>query len=335
MNTKSSRRRQDVEKKDSERGASSVSRSMSARLKSYAAHHKEALNATFLRVSDDKVQTFLTALVVAIALSLPALLLVGLKNIQALGEQWDTEPKITLYLHARAKRDAISGFERELAADVRVASFRYIDADQALAEFETFAGFGDALKGLSHNPLPSSIEITVVPSHQGTAQQAQLAEEWQKHALVEEASVDLAWVQRFLAITQFLSQAVWMLALLLAIGAILAIGNTIRLIIESRKDEIIITKLVGGTDAFVKRPLIYTGALYGLSGALVAAILVWLVLAFSSAAVAAVAESYGSSFSLRGLSPQQTLQLLVAGTLIGWLGALLATNRHIRKIEPV
>jgi len=320
--------------KEHSRGASSVSLGMVSRFRSYFVHHREALNATFLRISDERLQTFLTSLVVAIALSLPALLLVGLQNIKSLGEQWDTEPKLTLYINARAKPKSIENLKIKLESDQRVKSVRFISAEQALEEFQTFAGYGDALAGLSMNPLPASIEVKLAPLFRGAEQQSLAAKEWEASAIVDEASVDLLWVQRFLAITEFLSKVVWMLAVLLAVGAILAIGNTIRLIIENRRDEILITKLVGGTDAFVKRPLIYTGALYGLIGAALAASLVWLVLALSTGAVAAMAESYSSSFSLEGLRAWQTIQLLGCGTFIGWLGAILATNQHIRKIEP-
>ena len=324
----------DLQAKDTARGASSMSRSVSDRLQSYVVHHREALNATFLRISDDKLQTCLTALVVAIALSLPALLLVGLQNVQALGEQWDTEPKLTLYLNGRAKPEAIERLQERLASDERVSELRFISTDDALAEFETFAGFGDALAGLSSNPLPPSFELKLVEDLRSPEQQASVAAELEQEAIVSEAAVDLLWVQRFLAITELLSKVVWTLAIMLAVGALLAIGNTIRLMIENRKDEILVVKLVGGTDAFVKRPLIYTGALYGLIGALLAIVLIALVLAVSASAVSEVAESYGSSFSLRGLNAIQTLQLLASGTLIGFLGAVLATNRHIRKIEP-
>ena len=320
--------------KDGLRGASSVSRSFSDRMSAYLLHHREALNATLLRISDDRLQTCLTAMVVAIALSLPALLLVGLQNLQSLGEQWDTEPKLTLYLNERAKPEAIDRLQSRLSSDQRVGELRFISAEQALEEFESFAGFGDALAGLSNNPLPASIEIKLTSAFRSPEQQASAAEEWEAEAIVEETGVDLLWVQRFLAITALLSKAVWTLAIMLAFGAVLAIGNTIRLIIENRKEEILVVKLVGGTDAFVKRPLIYAGALYGLIGAVLSAILVWLILALSAIPVTAVAESYSSSFHLKGLSPAQTLQLLSAGTLIGCLGALLATNRHIRKIEP-
>lgn len=320
--------------KEKPRGASVSSRKLADRLNSYFVHHREALNATFLRISDDKLQTFFTALVVAVALSLPGLLLVGLQNIQSLGEQWDSEPKLTLYLNGRAKPEAIERFQKKLESDQRVASVRFISAEQALQEFETFAGFGDALSGLSSNPLPASFEVELSESYRDTATQSQAAQEWQEEAIVDEAAVDLLWVQRFLVITTLLAKVVWMLAIILAVGAVLAIGNTIRLIIENRKDEILVVKLVGGTDAFVKRPLIYTGAIYGLIGALLAALLVWLVLGLSAGAVASVAESYQSSFELQGLSPAQTLILLASGTVIGWFGAMLASHRHIRKIEP-
>jgi len=322
------------EQSSSKTGASAVSSSISGRLRAYFTHHQDAMRATFIRISDDKLQTALTVLVVAIALSLPALLIVGLKNVQSLGERWDTEPKLTIYINARAKQQAIDGLLTDLQSDASVLNARFISSEQALLEFETFAGFGDALAGLASNPLPPAIEITLTNALQSPQAQAEFASNMQNLPIVDEASIDLEWVQRFLSITELISKVVWVIASMLAFGTILVIGNTVRLIIENRKDEIIVTKLVGGTDAFVQRPLIYTGAIYGLLGATLAVIFVWLALALSSGAIQRVAESYGAEFDLYRLGALQTLQILGVGTVIGWLGAMLASNRHLRQIEP-
>lgn len=315
-------------------GASTAKRSIGDRLNSYFAHHRASFRATFVRLSEAKIQTAMTSLVVAITLALPALLLIVLGNMQQLGKSWDAEPKLTLYVNERAKQAAIEGLISDLEDDLRVASLVYISADKALAEFEALSGFGAVLSGLESNPLPAAIEISLSPTYQNVTAQKSLAAEWQAHALIEQAVVDLQWVQRFIAITELARKLVVFLAMLLAVGALLAIGNTIRLIIENRKEEIVVIKLVGGTNGFVRRPLLYTGGAYGFIGAMLAIVLVNVVLIVAEPGVDALAQSYQSEFELRGLGFMPTLQLLLAGTLVGWLGAVFAVGRHLADIEP-
>ncbi|WP_096085579.1 permease-like cell division protein FtsX [Agaribacterium haliotis] len=315
-------------------GASLAKRSLADNFSAWLAHHKYSFRSTLARLVADKAQTLLTSLVVAIALALPALLFLALLNLQQLGHSWDTEPKLTLYLHERASEVAIDKLLVKLRGDARIAELRYIDADTALREFEALSGFGSVLEGLEQNPLPAAVELSPAYGFQSAEAQRLLAQELAVLPLVAEADIDLAWVQRFLAITELLRQVVWFLALLLALGALLAIGNTVRLIIENRKDEIVIIKLVGGTNGFVRRPLLYTGGLYGFFGALLALLLLVLVSLLSAAKVESIAQAYNSSFSLQGLSLVQVLQLLGLGTALGWLGAVIAVGRHLSKIEP-
>ncbi len=315
-------------------GASTNKRSVRDRLDSYFQHHRSSYQAAFDRVCAQPAQTVLTSAVVAIALSLPAILILVLFNFQQLGERWDTNPKLTLYLHQRASDQAVDVLRKKLDNDLRVKRTVYISAGDALAEFELASGFGSALSGLEQNPLPSAIEVELQPDYLAPQIQREIASEFQKEAVVEEAGVDLQWVQRFIAITGLVRQVVFFLAGLLVFGALLAIGNTIRLVIENRKEEIVVIKLVGGTNGFVRRPLLYSGGLYGLIGGLLACVIVMVGFEMLAASVRGIAESYQSDFRMRGLSPFDALVMLVSGTLIGWLGAQVAVGRHLAKIEP-
>jgi cell division transport system permease protein len=146
--------------------------------------------------------------------------------------------------------------------------------------------------------------------------------------------VDLGWLQRLNAMTDLLARAVWALAILLAAAVVLVIGNTVRLSIESRRDEILVAKLVGGTDSFVRRPFLYTGAWFGLGGGVVALILLQLSLWWLSGPVERLAGLYRSDFSLNGLSLDGGFALIIAAMLLGWLGAWVAVKRHLDDIEP-
>lgn len=316
------------------RGAHSYRRGFSHQVRSYFGHHRASLLASLRRLKENSGQTLMSSSVVAVALALPALLFVALDNLESLGERWDTEPKMSLYLHPRAQTAAIDSFMTVLRSDPRVASLHFISAEEALDEFQRLSGFGAALSGLASNPLPSVIELTFVDDAMSGAAQAKLVEELQREVLVEEASVDLAWVERFLAITALASNVVLLLALLLGVGALIAVGNTVRLIIENRKDEIIIVKLVGGTNGFVRRPLLYAGVVYGFVGGVLAWLIVSIGLVILGQATADISIAYASDFQLQGLGVKQTLGLFAVGALLGWFGAWLAVGRHLSEIEP-
>ena len=324
---------ENVKKRESS-GATASKRGILAGLKSYVTHHRESYAATIGRLIDDKAQTLTTSLVVAVALALPAFLMVALANLEQLGESWDTEPKLSLYLNDRAKPAAVERLLEQLQADARVDELRYISADDALKEFEAFSGFGLVLQGLDTNPLPASIELSLTLDAQSVSSQKALADQWANNALVDDVAIDLLWVERFLALTSLARTIAMFLAGLLGVGALLAIGNTVRLIIENRKEEIVVVKLVGGTDGFVRRPLLYTGAAYGCLGAVLAVMLVQGVLLGLSSSAEGLASSYQSVFRLTGLGFDGAVRLVLIGAAVGWLGALLAVQRHLGAIEP-
>jgi len=151
---------------------------------------------------------------------------------------------------------------------------------------------------------------------------------------VEKAELDLQWVKRLYTMTQILQRAVWVLSGFLALAVLLVIGNTIRLAIESRRNEILVVKLVGGTDSFVRRPFLYTGMWYGLGGGLIAYILIEVTLWWLNSPIQRLAELYYSSFKLNGLGFLTFLFLLLLSMLLGWSGAWLAVHRHLGDIEP-
>lgn len=321
-------------KKRESSGATSAKRGFVSAVKSYLTHHRESYSATIGRLINDKAQTLTTSLVVAVALALPAFLIVALANLEQMGQAWDTEPKLTLYLNERAKPEAIDQLVDALQADAHVDQLRYISAADALKEFEKFSGFGAVLQGLDDNPLPASIELSLTPEAQTVARQKSLAGQWTENALVDEVAVDLLWVERFLALTSLARTVVIFLAGLLGLGALLAIGNTVRLIIENRKEEIIVVKLVGGTDGFVRRPLLYTGGAYGCIGAVLAVLLVQGALFGLSPSAESLAASYQSEFIVTGLGFDGAIRLVIIGSAVGWFGALLSVRRHLGAIEP-
>ncbi len=304
------------------------------RLNAWQAHHSTSAIDSLIRLLQTPVQSVMTWLVVAIATALPATLFVALHNVQALGFSWQDSSQISVFIRAEADTQTIQAWRSELLATPQVAEAVYISPADALEEFRTHSGLGRLVDDLEENPLPPVLLIQ--PTRQASrgealeALQATLAE----HPLAEDVILDMQWVKRLEQLLALASRTVLFLAVLLALGLLLVIGNTIRLAIENRRDEIVVVKLVGGTNAYVRRPFLYTGLWYGLGGGILALLLLNLGLWWLAEPVARLTELYQSDFSLRGLGAISSLQLVLITGLLGLAGAALAVSRHLGQIEP-
>ena len=314
-------------------GAQAHKTGMADRWNSYLAHHRHSARDSLSRLLATPLQSLMTWLVMAVALALPATLFTSLNNVQSLGSSWDGAPQMSVFLNVRAREAAINSFREDLARQSAIAEVVYVSPEQALQEFEAESGMGNALQTLDTNPLPPT--LLIIPQAGLTPiQLSQLGDELQQLPLVDDVVFDRAWIERLHQILALAEQLVLALGGLLALGVLLVIGNTIRLAIESRRDEILVIKLVGGTDAFVRRPFLYTGLWYGLGGGLIALALLHLLLWVLASPVGSLADSYQSDFELLGLGFSGGLLLVSLGALIGWLGAWLAVSRHLGDIEP-
>ncbi len=316
------------------RGAVQSQTSLGQKFKSWYQHHQQSASSSLWRLFGMPLQTIMTSLVVAIALALPTTLFIAISNIQALGDSWDASPKISVYLHLKTRDEAIADFQTELRQRSDIKNVDYISPAQALNSFQTLSGFGNVLDMLEENPLPPTLVITPTAAASAPALLSNLANALTKHALVESVDIDMDWVRRMREITVLGKKIVTILASLLGLGVLLALGNSIRLAIESRRDEIIIVKLVGGTNGFVRRPFLYTGAWYGFLGGLLAVLLVFLGHQSLADSVASLAASYQSGFALEGLSALDNLTLIAASTFMGLFSAWLAVGKHLSDIEP-
>ena len=314
------------------RGASVAKTQFSHRLESYRNHHKEVAKSSLQRLLATPLPTAMTVLVIAIALALPVGLYVMLKNAQTLSRDWDGSAQISLYLKLDTSESASKSLAKRLGAHKEIAKTQFISKEQALEEFKALSGFGEVLTELDDNPLPPV--IVVYPKARDLIQAEILQQELGKLPEVDSAQLDAQWVRRLHAILHLAERVVWALGLGLSFAVLLVIINTIRLAIESRRDEIVIVKLVGGTDAFVQRPFLYTGLWYGLGGGIVALIIIQSVLFWVDSPVAELADLYSSAFNLKGLGFAPTMALLFGSGGLGWLGAWWAVRQHLRAIEP-
>jgi cell division transport system permease protein len=301
-------------------------------LRHYFGLHRANLLGAVERLAGQPFASILTILVIATAFALPAGLRVAVNNADAVSDSWQSAADFTVYLKMDVSDDAAKRTARGIEERDDVAGVTLIDRDAALAEFRAQSGFGDALDALDGNPLPHTLVVRPA-SGLGTDVQA-LADAVGKLPETELVQVDTAWVSRLRAMLALASRLVDFATALLGLAVAIVVGNTIRLEINNRSVEIEITKLVGGTDAFIRRPFLYLGLCYGLAGALVALAIVAVGLLLLGPPVRGVAALYGSSFSLAGLSLAESGVLLLGGALLGWAGAGLAAARHLRAIEP-
>ena len=298
----------------------------------FALHLGTSVNALG-RVARQPFASLMTILVIAVTLALPAVLHLTIKNAQAISGNWANALDFSVYLKKGISEDDA----RQLAAiiDQRadVDQVIFISADQALEEFREQSGFGEALDQLTGNPLPHT--LVVRPGASSTAQSMILLnEELSNLPETEFVQSDTDWVKRFHAILDILERATAIGAALLGAAILVIIGNTIRLDIQNRREEIEVTKLIGASNAFVRRPFLYTGFWYGLGGGLLALGLVAYGLYALEEPVARLSGLYNSSFSLLSLDSRESLSIVGAGVFLGLSGSWIAAARHMRRIEP-
>jgi cell division transport system permease protein len=296
--------------------------------------HVQALLFALGRLARAPMASTFTVLVIALALALPALfgLLVG--SLRGVTGGLAQSVSLNVYF----KQDVTLDRVRQLAGGVReragVGAVEVIPADEALEAFRKDSGFGMAVEALTENPLPHALEVQ--PAADATTPAA--LEDLKRHLgtwpEVDLVQVDSEWVQRLDAILDLLRRLLTGTAALLGVGVVAVIGNTVRLEILNRRAEIEITKLVGGSNAFVRRPFLYAGLLYGGLGGVLALALVLIVRGLLQPPVQRLAASYGSDFTLLLPTLAQCGGLVGAGALLGLLGAWISAGRHLRGVAP-
>lgn len=296
--------------------------------------HAQALLGSLGRLARQPFATFLTVVVIGIALALPAALYLTVANLRAVTDGLGDTVQLSAYLAmpttaAQAKQAANAIEAREGVGDAVLVS-----PDEGLAEFRKRSGIGDALEALPDNPLPWLVMVRPSPPHDTPEALEALAAELRKIERVDLVEADTAWVRRIHAIEDTIERLVLLVAAVLAAGVLAVVGNTIRLEINGRRAEIEVTKLVGGSNAFVRRPFLYSGLWQGLGGGLLAFALVVAGLGALEPFVEQLSAAYGASFSLRGLARDEWPVLVGGGALLGLLGAWLAATYHLRRIEP-
>lgn len=300
----------------------------------YLLRHAQVSLNSLGRLYRAPLASLMTAAVIGIALALPTGLYVLTGNLQRLSAQWDGGASLSVFLSHDVAPDLAEVLAEKLRQWPEIDQLRLITPQEALSEFRELSGFGETLDALDENPLPAVLAIKPADNAADAESASALLQHLEALPEVDLAQLDLQWVKRFNALVDIVQRSIWVLACLLSLAVLLITGNTIRLEIQNRQEEIEITKLIGATTAFIRRPFLYSGLWYGLGGALLATVLAQLAFLQLNAPVRQLAGLYESSFRLEMLSFAESLVLLLGGALLGLLGAWLAVGRHLSAIEP-
>ena len=292
-------------------------------------HHFYSMVASLGRLLGRPWSSVLTVGVMAVALALPLGLWLVLDNVARFSGQVQEAREISVFLKPDVDAARAGALADELRNRNDIGHVELRTPQQGLEQLRE-AGLGDAIDALGSddNPLPSLLVVTPA------GDEALLAASLQTLPEAELVQHDAQWRQRLDGWLRFGNRAAVVLALLLGLGALLVVGNTVRLDIQSRREEIGVLQHLGATDGFIRRPFLYLGAWYGLAaGAMAIALLAGAAMALR-APLAALAASYGSHFTLGGFDPATALGVLAGAALLGWIGAGVVTGHFLRQTRP-
>ena len=292
---------------------------------SWLRQHREAFARALGKLLAQKSASLLNALVIGVALSLPAGGYVLLANLQGAAQRFTVEPQLSVFLRQDGRR---ADLEPRLKADARIAQARFVSRDEALRELRQAEGLAEVVAALERNPLPDAFVLRA--REPSAAVLEALAADLRALPGVARVQVDSAWAQRLAALARIGKLALAFLAALLAVGLIAVTFNTIRLQILTLREEIEVSRLLGATDAFVRRPFLYLGALQGIAGGVIGIAVLWTGVATLNRPVRELAQTYGSDFQLAFLPWPQAVALLAVAAALGWVGALLSVSKYLR-----
>lgn len=301
----------------------------------YFRQHRAFLIESLSRLIGHPLASTMTILVIAISLSLPGGLFVLLKNVQAVTDRWEQQSVISLYLHPNYEDTEALALSHQLSSRADVADVQYISKEEGLRYFEQSSGHEQILSTLPENPLPivlkvipkATVDLDSLPDLQA------LRDHLQSLPQVEYAQLDADWLQRLAAIIHFGQRFVYAISSLLVFAVLLIVGNTIRMAVEGRRDEVLVMKLVGATNSYIRRPFLYMGFWFGVLGGVFAVLCILLLSWWVSAPAARLIELYHAEFELQSFNAVEIIMCLTISAAIGTVGSWIAVSRHIRNIE--
>ncbi len=296
--------------------------------------HKASLLASLIRLLKAPYTTMMAVSVMAIAIALAGSFYVLVSNAQKLVDSFQTGKQISLFLEEQINEQQARSIATELRALESIEKIILISKQQALAEFKQYSGFGAALDALQGNPLPVVLQVYPKESFTETIQLKQLFARMQNQPGVDFAQMDMEWVLRVQLILQVAQRIVLLLSILLALAVIFIAGNTIRSELQTRQNEVVITQLVGGTNAFICLPFLYAGFWYGFISGVLAWCIVFLMLILINAPLEQLSLLYQSPFQLQFLSAGESALLVISASGLGVIGSLVVVSYQLSLLKP-
>ena len=300
-------------------------------MKTWLRDNGRALRDAGVRLRASPLESLLNVVVIGVALSLPAGLYLNLSRLQSFTRQLSSDPQISIFLELDAGAGDLANVEQQLRANAQIGSWRFIPRDRALADLKRSGGLSEVLDNLKQNPLPDAFVATARENKPELLDRLRdEAAGWSKVAHVQ---VDSEWARRLDAALRLGRTAAAILGGLLSAALVAVTFNTIRLQILTRREEIEVSKLIGATNPFIRRPFLYFGALQGLAGGLAAWLIVEVAAFLLNRDLVAMSTLYSADFRLPGLSLDDAASLLAFSAVLGWLGAWLSVTRHLWQID--
>lgn len=282
-----------------------------------------------------RLGTLMTVLVLGIAMFLPLGLYVTLSNLEGMNLRQDEWSAVTVFFKSGTNEDEVKRVVIELEQSMHPQAVVIISPAEGMAEFREASGFGESLDMLEENPLPWVMQVSPGPgsTEQIEAGVQQLTAYLQSIDSIEVTQFDYKWLQRLGRMLDLGKASVSVLILLFGMAVVVVVANTIRLDVASHAEEIEILALVGAGNAFIRQPFLYTGLWYGLMGSLLAVFLLHLTLFYMAGPLGLLLETYDTVFRIQAPGVYSTIWLLLAGGLLGWMGATISVQRYLRLLR--
>jgi len=300
-------------------------------MKSWLRHHLHVMQFTLNKMRTAPVSSLLNVLVIGVTLSLPTGGYVLLQNLQSLTDKLVGSPQLSIFLNMNVSPEEIARYSKQLEQHSGISRVEFVPREEALLQLQRSTGLADVTGGLPQNPLPHA--FIVYPEKKDAQSMEALRGELRSWPKFEHVQLDSAWARKLEALLNFARLAVLILAILLSFALVAITFNTIRLQILTQREEIEVSKLIGASNSFIRRPFLYFGLTQGLLGGCVAWLIITVSLTLLNLSLSDLTHLYASNFNLHHLSTSDSLTLLLFSTYLGWLGAFLSVSQHLWQIE--
>lgn len=308
------------------------SHGLTTRIGVYFLRHAQALGRSLSEVIRAPFTSLFSILAIAITLCLPAILYLLIENTAQFAGGWDKDAEISLFLHQDLPEEQAIDLAERLRKMPGVKSLDYISPAMALEQFKRYSEFSNVLDAIGTNPLPPTLVIT--PSGTSPAAAKSLLDQFSALPEVERSQLDIHWLQRLQGMIRIGEQALLFFSVVFGTAVMLIVGNMIRLLMQQRREEIEIIKLLGGSNAFIRRPFLYRGLLHGLLGGFVAWGLVSILVIQLQPEVTSMAKLFQSQLSLQHMDSPAIAAMIGLTAALGWLGAYLTVGRYLSAADP-